>query len=138
MCLLDFITRQDDRHLSNMAILFTESGTKFYPLYDNGRSLFFEDREETVAACIKDIPTHATSFGEIGTYLNVMKTIAKDHEISSLINLNVPEDDIYNALKNSRFTGYRLDGAFKWIVGTLEILRMVCVRHAANKNGRCG
>lgn len=43
MIAFDFITRQDDRHLSNIAVLVTEGGEVFYPLYDNGRSLFYED-----------------------------------------------------------------------------------------------
>ncbi len=45
MIAFDFITRQDDRHLSNIAVLVTEGGEVFYPLYDNGRSLFYEDTE---------------------------------------------------------------------------------------------
>lgn len=45
MIAFDFITRQDDRHLSNIAVLVTEGGESFYPLYDNGRSLFYEDTE---------------------------------------------------------------------------------------------
>ena len=45
MILLDFITRQDDRHLSNMAIKIGSGGESFYALYDNGRSLFYEDTE---------------------------------------------------------------------------------------------
>ena len=48
MVLLDFITRQVDRHLSNIAIEIGEGCESFYPLYDNGRSLFYEDTEETV------------------------------------------------------------------------------------------
>ena len=36
MVMLDFATRQDDRHLSNMAIKVSEAGEEFYPLYDNG------------------------------------------------------------------------------------------------------
>jgi len=41
MILADFITRQDDRHLSNMAIKMNDVGESIYPLYDNGRSLFY-------------------------------------------------------------------------------------------------
>ena len=52
MILLDFITRQDDRHLSNMAIKINNEGESFYPLYDNGRSLFYEDTEEMVKQSI--------------------------------------------------------------------------------------
>jgi hypothetical protein len=123
MCLLDFITRQDDRHLSNMAILFTDNGTKFYPLYDNGRSLFFEDKEQTVNLCVEDIILNSTSFGEIGTYYDTVKMIAKEHRISALINLDTNGSDIFKALQDARFEGYRLNGAYKWIIGVLDILK---------------
>ena len=54
MILLDFITRQDDRHLSNIAIKITAKGESFYPLYDNGRSLFYEDTGEMVQKAVSD------------------------------------------------------------------------------------
>jgi hypothetical protein len=60
MMLLDFITRQDDRHLSNMAVKISGNTESFYPLYDNGRSLFYEDTEETVSKAIKDVKNYAT------------------------------------------------------------------------------
>jgi hypothetical protein len=41
MIFLDFITRQDDRHLSNIAVKINGVNESFYPLYDNGRSLFY-------------------------------------------------------------------------------------------------
>ena len=54
MIALDFITRQDDRHLSNMAIKISATGESFYPLYDNGRSLFYEDiTKDEIAAILK-------------------------------------------------------------------------------------
>jgi len=129
MCLLDFITRQDDRHLSNMAVLFTDEGKKFYPLYDNGRSLFFEDREETVHLCLKDIALNSTSFGEIGTYHDVIKRIAQEHDISKLINLEIADADVYEALQSSRFNGYRLEGARKWVMDAIHILKSISRRH---------
>ncbi|MBR0164413.1 MAG: hypothetical protein IJQ12_07055 [Lachnospiraceae bacterium] len=68
MILLDFITRQDDRHLSNIAVKVSAQGECFYPLYDNGRSLFYEDTEETVQKAVQDIPGYATTFGPVGSY----------------------------------------------------------------------
>ena len=35
--LLDFITRQDDRHLSNIAIKISGGNESFYALYDRTR-----------------------------------------------------------------------------------------------------
>ena len=46
---------QDDRHLSSIAIKINQDGESFYPLYDNGRSLFYEDNENTATrACRYD------------------------------------------------------------------------------------
>jgi hypothetical protein len=125
MCLLDFITRQDDRHLSNFAVLLGSDGERFYHLYDNGRSLFFEDRKEFVADCCSDVVGFSTSFGEIGTYYDAVKRINKDFEIGNLINLNVNENDIEQALMESGFEDYRLDGAFEWICKTMDICRRI-------------
>ena len=45
MIFLDFLTLQNDRHLSNFAIKINSKTRQesFYPLYDNGRSLFYQD-----------------------------------------------------------------------------------------------
>jgi hypothetical protein len=123
MCLLDFITRQDDRHLSNLAILVSSGRVEFYPLYDNGRSLFYEDTPEIVAKAILDIPNYSTAFGEIGTYYDVIEEIAKTDNINTLVNLNIKNKEIYEILKDSGFKGYRLDGATKWIAETIGVLR---------------
>jgi len=88
MIMLDFITRQDDRHLSNIAIKISGQSESFYPLYDNGRSLFYEDTEEMVAQAVADPASYATSFGYSGTYYDYVKEIAKEREdLAGLINL---------------------------------------------------
>ena len=123
MILLDFITRQDDRHLSNIAIKMSNHGESFYPLYDNGRSLFYEDTEEMVTRAINDPVTYATTFGYSGTYWDYAKEIAKERgKISDLINLNISESDVCDILKEAGFTGYRLDGASKWILKAVLML----------------
>jgi hypothetical protein len=48
----------------------------FYPLYDNGRSLFCEDTEETVRKAVKDSAGYATVFGYTGTYWDHLRDIA--------------------------------------------------------------
>lgn len=124
MLLLDFITRQDDRHLSNIAIMVNSAGEHFYPLYDNGRSLFYEDTEETVFKACSDIEGYCTNFGFSGTYLDHLKDIAKSGvDFSKLINLDVSESEIKQILTDSDFRGYRLDGALKWILGSVDILK---------------
>ena len=124
MILLDFITRQDDRHLSNIAIMMSAAGESFYPLYDNGRSLFYEDTEEMVRAAVRDPAKYATTFGYSGTYWDYIKEMAADGvPVGSLIDLTITRDEIADILQTAGFTGYRFDGALEWIVKTIEMIR---------------
>ncbi len=124
MILLDFITRQDDRHLSNIAIKMSGESEAFYPLYDNGRSLFYEDTEEMVAQSLANPVNFATSFGYSGTYYDVVCEIAKERGgLKGLVNLDITKDDISNILEESGFKGYRFDGALKWILMTIQIIQ---------------
>lgn len=124
MILLDFVTRQDDRHLSNIAIKVSADGESFYPLYDNGRSLFYEDTEETVALAVADPITYSTSFGFSGTYYDYIKKIAKERGcLKGLINLDITPKEISEILAEAGFKGYRFDGALAWITKTIEIIK---------------
>lgn len=124
MLVLDFITRQDDRHLSNIAIKISGKGEVFYPLYDNGRSLFYEDTPETVKKACKDTAGYATNFGMSGTYLDHLKYIAAEGiNLQSLVNLEISDSEISAVLKKSGFRDYRLAGAEKWIRNTIEMVK---------------
>ncbi|MCL1877353.1 MAG: hypothetical protein FWF80_00695 [Defluviitaleaceae bacterium] len=124
MILLDFITRQDDRHLSNIAIKITTEGESFYPLYDNGRSLFYEDTEEMVQAAVSDPVKYATAFGYAGTYWDYIKDMAaEDVSLSKLLKTSITKDEIANILKTAGFTGYRFDGALSWIMQSIKMIR---------------
>jgi hypothetical protein len=123
MILLDFITRQDDRHLSNLAIKITSSGESFYPIYDNGRSLFYEDTEEMVKEAIADPVTYGTTFGYSGTYWDYVQEIAAERgSLRDLLNFEVNEADISAILQEAGFEGYRLTGAIAWIIKAIEML----------------
>jgi len=129
MILLDFITRQDDRHLSNIAIKFDGGGESFYALYDNGRSLFYEDTEEMVRQAVSDPAEYATGFGYSGTYWNYVREIATDRGgLDGLINLDISEGDAKAILHDAGFCGYRLDGALEWILKTLDMVRSLSGR----------
>jgi len=124
MILLDFITRQDDRHLSNIAIKIGSDGESFYPLYDNGRSLFYEDTEDMVLNAVKDPVKHATSIGYSGTYRDYVQEIALERGgLRGLINCNISDYDVKAILNEAGFKGYRLDGALEWILKSLDIIR---------------
>ena len=124
MILLDFITRQDDRHLSNIAVKISGSHESFYPLYDNGRSLFYEDTEEMAAKAVADPVQYATGFGYTGTYWDYVQEIAEERGgLKGLCNLNITKDDIAGILRDAEFQGYRLDAAVEWILGTVQMIQ---------------
>jgi len=124
MILLDFITRQDDRHLSNMAIKISGGSESFYALYDNGRSLFYEDTEEMVRDAVNDPVRYATSFGHSGTYWDYVREISAERGgLKGLINLDVAEGDVRAILTGAGFTGYRCDGALEWILKAVDMIR---------------
>ena len=126
MILLDFITQQDDRHLSNIAIKMTEKGESFYPLYDNGRSLFYEDTEEMVQQAAAAPAKYAANFGYSGTYWDYVQEIAKSGvDIKGLIKLDISKNEIAEILQKAGFKGYRFNGALKWIVGAIDMLNSI-------------
>jgi len=116
MILFDGIMRQDDRHLSNIAIQVSEEGESFYPLYDNGRSLFYEDTPEMVQRAIADPILYSTTFGSSGTYWDYAIEIAAEYgDLGRLISLDITQDEVYAILVEAGFSGYRLEGATTWI-----------------------
>ncbi|MCL2086902.1 MAG: hypothetical protein FWH05_04825 [Oscillospiraceae bacterium] len=127
MLLLDFITRQDDRHLSNIAVKITSAGETFYPLYDNGRSLFYEDTQEMVGHAVAEPKNYATAFGHGGTYWDYLQEIANERKgLHELLNLNLTETEIAAILKEADFKGYRFEGALEWIIKTIELIKSLC------------
>jgi hypothetical protein len=124
MILLDFITRQDDRHLSNIAIKVSGGVESFYALYDNGRSLFYEDTEEMVLRAVSDPALYATSFGYSGTYWDYVQEIANERGgLAGLVDLSIDESDVRAILAESGFEGYRFTGALEWIMKAVEMIR---------------
>ncbi|MDR1193081.1 MAG: hypothetical protein LBK98_02755 [Peptococcaceae bacterium] len=124
MILLDFITRQEDRHLSNMAIKISGGEESFYALYDNGRSLFYEDTAETVKAAIADPAGYATGFGYAGTYWDYTREIARERGgLGELIRLDVSKKDVRAILTAAGLAGYRFAGALEWILKTMDMVR---------------
>lgn len=107
----------------------SESGSSaesFYPLYDNGRSLFYEDTEETAARAVADVALYSTGFGPVGTYYDcVMDIAASGIQFSKLMDLDIDESEVADILESSRFKGYRLEYGCKWIMKTIEILKSI-------------
>ena len=77
-----------------------------------------------VRQAVADPVKYATSFGYSGTYWDYVKEIAESGvDIKRLINLDISEDEVAEALQKAGFDGYRFDGALKWIVKTMDMLR---------------
>lgn len=123
MIILDFVTRQTDRHLSNLAVLLNRNGAYLYSLYDNGRSLFHEDSERFINEAINNIELYSSEFGPVGTYFDYVQDISKDINIKKLVNLNIPKDSIYKIYKNADLQEHKLEGATEWTYRTLCMLK---------------
>lgn len=121
MLILDFVTAQDDRHMSNYALFNGE----LYPLYDNGRSLFWENRVEDIHEALKDVKMYSTSFGDIGSYYDVLYDISQEGILfSDLVNLNIPYRDIYEAYETAEYKDReRLTLISKWTSYCLKELK---------------
>ena len=102
-----------------------KSGSEsFYPLYDNGRSLFYEDTEEMVERAVSDPKSHATTFGYSGTYWDYVREISDERGgLQGLLTLDINESEISAILKEAGFKGYRFDGSLLWIMKTIELIK---------------
>ena len=122
MILLDFITRQTDRHLSNLAVKIHNSTTTMYLLYDNGRSLFYEDKEDFMQKAINNIELYSSEFGPVGTYLDHIKDFASEVDIGKLIDLKVTRNSIYSAYRQSEIPSEKLEYATEWSFKCVQLL----------------
>jgi len=119
MILLDFLTLQDDRHLSNWAISFNGEPA-MYPLYDNGRSLFYEANEEMLKTALNNKRANATSCGNVGTYYDLIQTVKESADIAELIELNPNFGDIFDGLEYSET---KKQAVLEWLLWGLEELK---------------
>ena len=128
MIFLDFLTLQDDRHLSNLAmkVNLKTKQESFYPLYDNGRSLFYQDTAETIAKAADNPIDYCTTFGNEGSYYDyVCDILSEDINNVKLVDLSVSEDEIYDILKESGFKNERLFGSVTWIKNSMECITIL-------------
>ncbi|MCL1857653.1 MAG: hypothetical protein FWF92_00250 [Oscillospiraceae bacterium] len=114
MYIFDFITRQIDRHVNYSIKIDDKSVSSLYPLYDNGRSLFWNEDEIRIERTIKNIRIS-----------DIVERIAKYKKISNIVNLNFNQRELVDILSRSGFTGYKLDGCVKWINSTIDILKNI-------------
>lgn len=135
MIFLDFLTLQDDRHLSNFAIKVNhETKTEsFYPLYDNGRSLFYQETEETMEKACRNPKLYCTTFGAEGSfYDHITDILNSEPEALSLIDLSVTEDEIYTILKQSGIKNKKLECSTLWIKNGINCLQELSLQIQQN------
>ena len=107
-----------------MFLKINADGESFYPLYDNGRSLFYEDTESFARKAAADPRAFATTFGYVGTYWDHARDIAaKGVRFGDLLNLDVDPRTIRALLVEAGFTDYRLEAATEWIANAMECLK---------------
>lgn len=124
MLLFDFITRQEDRHISNIAFYNNE----LYSLYDNGRSLFYDSYKDILLNLNMDMDNFTALFNtfcqnEHGfTYIYLTDVVTKN-EYKNYINLNVTYNNIYNIFKKyyedekrARLTALYVYKVYKWFI----------------------
>jgi len=112
----DFLTRQEDRHTSNFAIVAYNGKEHFYPLYDNGRSLFYESTIQDIEDAVGDIEKYSAFFGQSDTYYKAIIEIAKERpDVLSRVITGIKLDRIGEILDNSFISGYRKNGVVEWM-----------------------
>lgn len=57
--------------------------------------------------------------------MDFMTTAKEGVDFSKLINLDITDEEINKILIDSGFKGYRLNGAMKWIKGTIELIKSI-------------
>lgn len=141
MIFLDFLTLQDDRHLSNFAIKINSETRQesFYPLYDNGRSLFYQDTEEMIEKACQNPAEFCTTFGTEGSYYDhITDILSSEPEAIGLIDLSVTEEELYQIMKESGFKGKKLDGAVKWVSNGIKCIHDLSMELKQGMNNNDG
>lgn len=121
MVMFDFLTRQEDRHISNIAF-YKES---LYSLYDNGRSLYFSSYNEKRRiidfhrrdSIVNDFITNEHGYGWMFLEDVIGFSVYKDY-----INLNVTYTDIQAILTKYYADKNRADWTSKYIFKVYQML----------------
>lgn len=137
MLAVDFITHQDDRHPSNYAVKISGDRETFYPLYDNGRSLFYEDTEDMVKMKCVDPTVYCNGFGLVGSQWDALfDLLTQNPSLGKTVNLDISDDEIANILQTANITGYRCVGAKIWIRKSIDSLKELILQLEAQKRDK--
>lgn len=127
MFIFDFITNQDDRHLSNWAFLYRNDCLLAYPMYDNGRCLFHDWKLSMIQDAVKDVESYSTSFGLVGSYYDLMFEMEELPEIiSSWPKLNsLDDEEVKNIFDGLDVPEERASLCCEWIMNCVNVLRSI-------------
>ena len=106
MVFLDLITMQVDRHISN----FGFKNNRMYPLFDNGRCLFYDSPKEEIPVGNFDFTKYLIT-NEHGYGYSLIDSLDESHLIS-LINLKVSREDVQCVFS-------------KWLSDDLELVELL-------------
>lgn len=121
MIIIDFITLQDDRHLSNWGVLIDYHGdSRMYDLYDNGRSLLYESTPEIAEYILKDPIKYSNSFGIVGTYYDNIMDIREETKLTQLINININNRQIKNCFIGLKLPKWKVEANIQYINWALK------------------
>lgn len=135
MLVIDFITHQDDRHLSNFAIKISGDSESFYPLYDNGRSLFYQDTEDMVRLKCSNPIEFCNTFGLNGSQWDALSDLLTlNPTLGNSVNLDISDGEIADILQNANIKGYRLEGAKIWIRKSIDALKELFIEIEEHKD----
>jgi len=119
MILLDFLTLQDDRHLSNWAFIYNGE-TEIYPLFDNGRCLFYESDEQAARQVLAEPEAGATSCGLVGNYYDLIQIMKKHFDLEKLVDLDVNIDDCFDGLDYAPWKVQAIKDWWSWAVEEIK------------------
>lgn len=128
MFVFDFITNQDDRHLSNYAFLIQDNRKlEAYPLYDNGRCLFYDQDEEFIEEAVENISMYSNSFGLVGSHYDLILDLLenKNEIFSEWTELkSLDYTDVFKIFEGLNIPDNRVKLCSKWI---MECINILCV-----------
>lgn len=95
MVIFDTITFQEDRHISNFAFMNRD----MYPLYDNGRCLFWDKTDQLLDSMNKNDVISLMILNEHGYGFSYLDGVLGSANCRKLIKNNVTEAKIYSIIK---------------------------------------
>ncbi len=97
-------------------------------MYDNGRSLFYQDTEEMIEKACQNPAEYCTTFGtECSYYDHITDILLAEPGAIGLIDLSVTEEELYVIMQEGGFKGKKLDRAVKWVSNGIRCIQDLAI-----------